>query len=194
MRGHSGKIIRLIVAVLIGVGVLSCSEVNKQSAPVLITVTTSQTLQRIDILPGATGCNQNAGTILMQATILNNPQFAQNNTLNDVKITTYRVSYVRTDGGKLIPQPFVRSISTLLTAGGAAQSLATFVVLQPDALNQAPFVALQPNNGGLDPETGRTVVQMDIIVEVFGQTLAGENVSGSTRFPLDFCFNCGGCA
>jgi hypothetical protein len=35
---------------------------------------------------------------------------------------------------------------------------------------------------------------MDVIVEIFGQTLAGENVSGSTRFPLDFCFHCGGCS
>jgi hypothetical protein len=35
---------------------------------------------------------------------------------------------------------------------------------------------------------------MDVLVELFGETLAGERVSGSTRFPLDFCYNCGGCA
>jgi hypothetical protein len=35
---------------------------------------------------------------------------------------------------------------------------------------------------------------MDIILEVFGSTMAGERVSGSTRIPLDFCFDCAGCA
>jgi hypothetical protein len=34
---------------------------------------------------------------------------------------------------------------------------------------------------------------MDVIIEVFGQTIAGENVSGSTRFPIDFCYHCQGC-
>ena len=43
-------------------------------------------------------------------------------------------------------------------------------------------------------ETGRPIVGLDVVVEVFGETLAGERVSGSTRFPLDFCFDCGGCS
>ena len=47
---------------------------------------------------------------------------------------------------------------------------------------------------GFDPETGRTTITMDLILEVFGQTLAGESVSGSTRMTLDFCVSCGGCS
>jgi hypothetical protein len=60
-------------------------------------------------------------------------------------------------------------------------------------LRRAPFVALQPQNGGRDPETGRTVVQVDVTVEVFGETLAGDNVYDATTFPLESCFACGGC-
>jgi hypothetical protein len=61
-------------------------------------------------------------------------------------------------------------------------------------VRQAPFAALQPVNGGRDPETGKAFVKLEIILTIFGQTLAGERVSGTTRIPLDFCFACNGCA
>jgi hypothetical protein len=110
-----------------------------------------------------------------------------------VKIDRYRVSYVRIDGGHLVPAPFVRSISTLLAVGSASDA-SNFQAFDPNAVNQAPFAALLPQNGGRDPETGRAIISMDVILEVFGSTLAGERVSGSTRMSLDFCFSCGGCA
>ena len=68
-----------------------------------------------------------------------------------------------------------------------------FVAFETNAFNLAPFAALQPQNGGKDPETGFGFVKMDIILTVFGETLAGERVQGSARFPVNFCFNCGGC-
>jgi hypothetical protein len=37
-------------------------------------------------------------------------------------------------------------------------------------------------------------VKLEVILEVFGETLAGDNVFDSTAFPLEFCFDCGGCA
>jgi hypothetical protein len=88
----------------------------------------------------------------------------------------------------------VRSISSLVTVGGGAQPLTSFLAFEPTALNQAPFAALLPQNGGRDPETGRSIVTMDLILEVFGQTLAGEAVAGSTRMTVDFCIQCNGCS
>ena len=111
-----------------------------------------------------------------------------------VSVTRYRVSYVRTDGGTQVPSPFVRTIDILVASNGTDAGLGSFTILTSDAINQAPFAALFPQNGGRDPETGRGTVRMDVIVEIFGETLAGANVAGRTRFPLDFCFNCGGCA
>jgi hypothetical protein len=67
-------------------------------------------------------------------------------------------------------------------------------VIEADALTQAPFAALRPQNGNRDPETGRPVVKLEVVLEVFGDTLAGDNVSDSTAFPLEFCYACGGCA
>ena len=170
----------------------ACSgDINRSSSPVELVVTNSQILNRIDLLPNAANCNQDIATVNMQAIVKN--QNTSDNRFNDVRITRYRISYVRTDGGHTVPSSFVRSIDTLLTANGGSTSLGNFLAFQADAINQAPFAALLPVNGGRDPETGRPVVQMDVILEVFGQTLAGENVSGSTRLPLDFCYDCQGC-
>jgi hypothetical protein len=182
--------VAIILCALGAAALTGCSETNRQTSPVELIVTTAQTLQTVD-LAGGTNCSQNLGTINMEARLKN---VANIGTLNDVKISSYRVSYVRTDGGKVVPPSFVRSMSTLLVVGGGIQSLSNFIVFDASAFSQAPFPALLTQNGGVDPETGKRTVQLDVIVEVFGQTLAGEDVSGSTRFPLTFCFNCGGCA
>ncbi|HKB79896.1 MAG TPA: hypothetical protein VKH35_09295 [Thermoanaerobaculia bacterium] len=189
-----------VVLLMLATG--SCSDANKQSSPVTLLVTTDQVLHTIDLSPGALNCNQEIGTVLMQAIQVqssgsnlappSNPLQSPAD-LNVVKIDRYQVSYVRIDGGHLVPSPFVRSISTSLTPGGAGQST-SFVAFDPNALNQAPFAALLPQNGGIDPETGRRVITMDLVLTVFGQTLAGEKVSGNTRFSLDFCYSCGGCS
>lgn len=185
-KGHLAAVVAMAVLLVAGCS----SELTDSAAPVELIVTNEQNLQQID-LAGGDGCDQPGGTIKMQVIAKNenaSGPFVQ------VRATRYRVSYVRTDGGRLVPASFVRSIDSLLEVGGTATSLSSFLILQPDAFNQAPFVALRPNNGGRDPDTGRPVVQMDVIVEVFGETLGGDNVYGATRFPLDFCFDCGGCA
>ena len=188
------KIASITTAALVAVAALSCKEINRQSSPVKLVVTTDQKLHRIDIKPNAANCDQNIGTVLIKALIVQNTSgtLPTNPDLDTVKINQYRISYVRTDGGTQVPAPFNRSISITVATGGSGEST-TFIAFQPDALSQAPFAALLPQNGGRDPQTGRPVVQMDVILDVFGETLAGERVSGSTRSALDFCFDCNGC-
>lgn len=194
MKYNVKKWFGVVAVALVAVASLSCNggELTQNAAPVQLLVTNVQDLQQIDlekVLNGET-CGS-VGTIEMQAIPKNS---SVTGSFVDVRVTRYKVSYVRTDGGTQVPASFVRSIDTLITTGGASQSLTSFIILTPDALNQSPFVALRPSNGGRDPETNRTVIRMDVIVEVFGQTLGGDNVSGATRFPLDFCFHCQGCA
>jgi hypothetical protein len=185
------KTVVLIGAALAALTLLSCSsELTSSGAPVQLVVTNSQQINQVDLAPGAPNCDQNVGTINMQV-IPKNPSVTGN--MVQVRAFRYRVSYRRTDGGTLVPAPFVRSMDTLIGVGQTA-GLSQFVILEGDALNQAPFAALQPQNGGRDPETGRPVVKMDVIVEIFGETLAGDNVYDATAFPLDFCYACGGCA
>lgn len=167
------------------------SELTDNSAPVELVVTNTQTLTRLDIAPNDdTDCDSSIGTINLQVIPKNNTVSSD---FTQVRVTRYRVSYQRTDGGRQVPAPFVRSIDTLVGVG-ATGALTNFVILEGSAVNQAPFAALLPQNGGRDPDTGQQTVKMDVIVEIFGETLGGDNVYDATRFPLNFCYDCGGCA
>lgn len=188
---------RVALMAMAALAAVSCSnEFARSSSPVSLIVTNSQVTQRVDLAgngnSGNLNCDRDIGTINISARIKNG-DINTDQRFNDVRVTRYRVSYRRIDGGTLVPAPFVRPIDILVTANGAGASLSKFQVFAPDAIFQAPFVSLFPNNGGRDPETGRTVVTLQVVLEVFGQTLAGTNVSDTTTFPLDFCIGCGGC-
>lgn len=198
MKSSNMKWMRVALMMVAATAMVSCSsDLSRSSSPVLLVVTNTQALQQIDLngngSSGNTNCNQDVGTINLEARIKNPPSGGGSQQFLDVRITRYKVSYQRTDGGTAVPAPFVRSIDALVLAGGGTTPMGKFIILTSDAVAQAPFASLLPENGGRDPQTGRPFVQMDVIVEVFGETLAGTTVSGSTRFPLDFCFNCGGC-
>jgi len=182
----------LAVVALASMAALSCSsELTDNAAPVELVATNTQNLSRLDLNPLSGGnCDQNVGTITMQVIPKNSTATGN---LVSVRVTRYRVSYRRVDGGTVVPAPFVRSYDTLINVGDSVGG-SNFIVLQSDAVTQAPFAALQPQNGGRDPETGRPVVQLEVIVELFGETLGGDNVYDSTAFPLEFCYNCGGCS
>ena len=180
----------MLAAAAMAAALFGCSgELTDSGSPVELVVTNTQNVSQID-LAGGVGCTGTLGEIKMQVIPKNSTvggSFVQ------VRVTRYRVSYQRTDGATQVPPTFVRSTDQLLTSGGAATSLSQFVIIEGDALSQAPFQALLPQNGGRDPVTQRPVVKMDVIVEIFGETLGGDRVYDSTRFPLDFCYLCGGC-
>jgi len=194
--------IGVALMVTVALAMFSCSnEFNRSSSPIALIVTNTQDIQQIDLngngTSGNTNCDKDIGRIDIESRQKNlNTNVDQR--FNDVRITSYRVSYRRIDGGTTVPAPFVRPMDALVQLGGTA-TLSKFIVVTGDALTQAPFAALcggvRPNcSGGRDPQTGRAVVSLEVTVEIFGETLAGTNVSGSTHFPLDFCVNCGGCA
>ncbi|HYC60631.1 MAG TPA: hypothetical protein VEK79_13785 [Thermoanaerobaculia bacterium] len=181
----------LAAVALASLAVLSCStELTNNAAPVELVVTNNQNLTLLDIDPATTDpdCDEEVGTINMQ--VIRKNENATGDFLQ-VRVQRYRVSYRRTDGGTIVPPSFVRSLDTLIGVGSSGTS--NFTVVEADALTQAPFAALRPQNGGRDAETLRPFVRMEVILEVFGETLAGDNVSDSTAFPLEFCFGCGGC-
>jgi hypothetical protein len=188
---NARKIVTLLAAsaVMLAAG---CSEINRQNGPVQLLVTITQNVSTIDIESGAEGCAVSLGTVNLRSLFLQGAGVEIDNRFNDIQLSSYRVTFLRTDGGRLVPEPFVRTITGTIGSAGAA-TLNNFQAFPPGAFDLAPFAALLPQNGGRDPDTGRPFVQMDVIIEVFGETLAGERVSGSARAPLTFCFHCGGC-
>jgi hypothetical protein len=179
-------------AALLALGSMSCSsELTDSAAPVEFVVTHTQDISLFDLNPPPDddSCDGDFGTINMDVIPKND---SATGPFLQVRATTYRVSYTRTDGGTQVPAPFVRSMDTLVGPDGAQGS--GFIAFEPGALTQAPFAALQPQNGGRDLETGKAFVGLNIKVEVFGETLNGDNVSDSTTIPMEVCFGCGGCA
>jgi hypothetical protein len=185
-----------VAALVLAVAVLGCNgELNEGSAPVALVASTTQTVQLLELNPEVAqfdvDCLQGIGTITLR--VISKGRGDLTGTANQVRVTRYRVSYQRRDGGRLVPASFVRPMDTLIGVGATA-GLSDFVVVEPDAVNLAPFAALLPQNGGRDPDTGRQFIELDVIMEFFGETLGGDNVYDATRFPLDFCYGCGGCA
>jgi hypothetical protein len=192
MRTTMNRKLIALAAATLAAAVFGCSsELTDNAAPVELVVTNTQNIQQIDLAPNDDpDCQASVGTINMNVIPKSG---AVGGDFIAVRVNRYRVSYQRTDGGRLVPASFVRSIDTLINAGETG-GIDQFVILEADAVRFAPFAALLPQNGGRDPDTGRPVVKMDVIVEIFGRTIGGDNVYDSTRFPLDFCYECGGCA
>ena len=200
MNLNMKRIALVAASVLLMLVAGSCNDINKQSAPVSLVVSETQNLNLIDLAgdpPGSTNCKKDVSTVHL-ANVTIQPPLSNPNTnvsgadLNQIHIDRYQVSYARVDGGHLVPAPFVRSTSIQIGANASSEG-STFLVFDPNALNQAPFAALLPQNGGVDPETGKPIIGMDVITTFYGQTLAGEKVSGTTHMTLNFCFQCGGC-
>lgn len=185
------RLLNLVIAGSVLVAISSCSgEVTDNGAPVQLVVTHTENLSILD-LAGGPRCDETLGTFNFR-TILKNP--ALTGQFTEVRITRYRVSYVRTDGGTTVPATHVTPVNFVVGQDGTVDGEQVFRTLRSEAFVQAPFVALRPNNGGRDPETGRTNIRMDVIVEFFGATLGGDDVYASSRHQLEFCYACNGCA
>lgn len=184
----NGRKLSVLLAVLLVPVLLSCNEINKADSPVELIASVNQTVSLLDLADPNCG---SLGTINLQA-IARRTDVADLRFL-DVKLKNYRVTYVRTDGGRTVPASFVRSISGLVAVNGSINSSTPFFAFDFGALNQAPFAALRPNNGGVDPETGQRQVKLDVIIDVFGETLSGQQVTGQARQAISVCVSCGGC-
>jgi hypothetical protein len=175
--------LKLTLLAMMALLAFGCSEANRRESPVELVATTDQDVLVIDLLNPPTTA---VGTIQLQAI---QKRAVDDERFLDIQLKSYRVTYQRTDGGTQVPASFVRTTSGLLSVG-ATSTLNDFLLITNDAIRQAPFPALLPQNGGRDPETGQPVIKMDVIVDVFGETLAGDNVSARARIPLWFCAGC----
>lgn len=181
------RITTMLVGVLALFALSSCNDINEAKAPVEMIATFDSSVLVADL--GDADCGSSGLGTLTLSSVIKQPDPSRTDLL-DIRLSTMRVTYSRNDGGTIVPKSFVQSISGLIGAGGSGE-VSGFLVFQPAAFSEAPFAALLPSNGGRDPETGNSSVGLEITIEVFGETLSGEKVSASTRFPLTICIGCG---
>lgn len=173
-----------IVLILSVLGLFSCSEINRQSAPVEIIVSVEQKTTIFDITnPPAPEDITIKFRSLVKRTDVADRRFL------DVVLDRIVISYSRNDGGSQVPASFSRRVSILLSADGTADP-GVIQIFDLGAFGQAPIAALFPNNGGVDPVTRKPFVALNVIITVFGETLSGEEVSGRGSFPLTVCIGC----
>jgi hypothetical protein len=187
MKTNGIKKLMALATMLVAGLILSCEGAANEPAPVDLVAAWEEPIHVLDFNdPECPGL----GTISLRAIpkgTATNPAFL------DVQLEAYRVSYRRRDGGTLVPASFTRTVSMLIPAGGGAVQLGSFLAFEPGALNQAPFAALFPINGGIDPETGGRSIDMDLIIDFYGETLSGEEVTARAQTAITFCAGCGGC-
>lgn len=182
-----GRTTLVMLAVGALLGLSSCgSDINEEGAPVELVASFDQTVLVYDYAP-VTGCAQGVGTLSLRSVIKTQNEDQR---FLGVRLSTIRMTYKRTDGGTVVPPAYVQALSGTIDAGSTGD-VTGFLLFDPNSLRQAPFAALLPENGGRDPETGKSVITIETKIEVFGETLSGEKVSTETRFPISFCFGCG---
>lgn len=183
-----GKLLVMTLALAV-LSLSGCKEGANNPSPVELVATIAQDLHVLDFADADCG---EVGTVTLR-NLIKRTDVTTDTRFLDVRLTSYRVTYRRTDGGTQVPAPFMRTLSLLVPAGGEATDLGTFLLFEPGATSQAPFVALRPANGGVDPETGKRNVSMEVIFDFYGETLSGEDVSARAKMELTFCQGCGGC-
>jgi hypothetical protein len=106
----------------------------------------------------------------------------------DVNITRWVVTPVRTDGGSTASPEWVIDQGVLVPAGGDVV-LENWRVYPAEYFEILPLSNLLPQNGGFDPETGNTNIRQSLWLEMFGRTVSGKAVS-TEAIPIAFNFFC----
>ena len=176
------------ILVLLAIIVGGCSsDIATDDNPVLLTAEATPRRSQVDI-----STDQEAGfTDITVRLIQKNASSVGDSRFLTVLLNRYRVTYVRSDGGRTVPQGFVAALPSTNVTVGSSVVLANVQILNPNAFTQAPFAALLAQNGGVDPDTGQRFVKVTALIEVFGETLAGDNVTASVQVPFTFCNGCG---
>lgn len=103
----------------------------------------------------------------------------------DIIVSSYRVSFVRTDGGIDAPDAFEESINYRVPSGETI-SIDKLVILKAHQKLQPPLEYLQPWSLGFEPSTNYISIACEALIEFSGETVTGEKVFASGSFMITF--------
>jgi hypothetical protein len=107
----------------------------------------------------------------------------------DVRITRWVITPERTDGGTTASPQAIFDQGIIVPAGGSTD-LENWRVYPVEFLDEVPLARLLPENGGVDPETGNRNIRQRLVLQMFGETMSGKQVSTIPQ-PIQFNFFCG---
>jgi hypothetical protein len=185
------RILQICIVVALGMAVSSCggnSSLDNTEAAVVLTVEIEEYSPDIDICIFLSG---GFDIFIDEMTIMSNPKDpdATLGTNQDVNLTRWVMTPVRTDGGSEDSPQWSHDLGVFVPADGDA-NLENYRVYPFEFLDETPLSYLLPENGGVDPETGNRNIRQSIWLQVFGRTVSGKAVS-TQPVPIAFNFFCG---
>lgn len=178
------KIVGTVLCLAALVALAGCeSRTDRTAGGVILSVTD------FDGLPVRVAVNDGVGGVQIGSiTITNlpkNPNGATS-TLMNVEMTSYEVRFSRSDGGTRVPPPLVEAIFGVTPVNGT-NVYNNLVLMGAEQFANPPISDLEFVNGGIDSETGETVIKLRLRLQFFGRTLTGDQVSTEpASFDIEF--------
>jgi hypothetical protein len=169
----------VFAALLLALSLAGCnSRTDRSEGSVLLSVSD------FDGLPSIVSATTGPFTI-GQVTISNIPKDPSGTTsdLQTVEMRSYEVVFTRRDTGRRVPPTLAGSLFGNIPVGGTTQ-YTNLPFMLSDQTQNSPIVDLARR--GTDPETGTTVIVLDVSLRFFGRTLSGDNiVSAPATFTIE---------
>lgn len=93
--------------------------------------------------------------------------------LQTVEVRSYEVVFTRRDTGRRTPPTLVGAVFGNITVGGQI-TYNNLPFMMSEQTRNSPIADLART--GVDPETGTTVIVLDVSLRFFGRTLSGDNI------------------
>ncbi len=181
--------IGVVLAAVLALG--SCggnSTLDDTEAAVFITVEIEEYNPDIDICSFlAAGADISIETM----NVISNPKApgAGLGAAQDVRLTRWVITPERNDGGITASPQAIFDQGIIVTAGGET-NLENWRIYPVEFLDEVPLGNLLPQNGGYDPETGNNNIRQRLVLQLFGETMAGKQVASIPQ-SIQYNFFCG---
>lgn len=178
----------LLAAVLLGAFACEAKTDRQDSGGVLLTISDFDGLPEevsVNTPQGRTcsasapsGCFVQVEELTLRNTVKD--PTGTSSSLMDVQLKSYTVAFSRRDTGRRTPPTLVEGIFGITPANGT-NTINNLRLLTAEQLLAAPLSDLLFANGGVDDETGATVIPLNVHVRFFGETLSGDDVASDTE-------------
>jgi hypothetical protein len=102
-----------------------------------------------------------------------------------VQLSSYRVTFYRTDAGADVPAGFQQALTATVVAG-TDTVIGGLTICRADQNLQPPLYYLTPFSYGFEPGTGFTAISCNCVIDFWGHTLAGDPVSATGTVAINF--------